>query len=779
MRPWQFWIDVGGTFTDCLALTPAGEIRTHKLLSSGVYKGTVGQGSTRQLIIDPARRGDPVGFFDGYSLSVNGELTTVSAFDHATGALLLSQPLAAAPAVGDPYGLSSHEEAPVTGVRWLMQVRLADPIDGVDIRLGTTKGTNALLERRGARTAFVTTAGFRDVLRIGNQTRPKLFDLNIRRHAELYDRVVEIDERIASDGAVLRPIDEAPVRKRLAELKAHGIDSLAVCLMNGYRNDRHERVVERIARELGFTQVSCGVTRLQKLAPRANTTVVDAYLTPVIRAYLDGIRGRVRGGSLKLMTSAGGLVDAEHFIGKDSILSGPAGGVIGFSHVAQQAGFHGAIGFDMGGTSTDVSRFDGQHERRYEMEIADPETGAGVRIVAPMLAIETVAAGGGSICWFDGQKLVVGPQSAGASPGPACYGAGGPLCVTDLNVYLGKVLPEHFAFSLDREAVEQRLSELIAEVEAASGHRYAPEELAAGLTAIANANMAAAIKKTSIARGYDTRDYVLVSFGGAGAQHACAIARDLGIGKVLQHPYAGVLSAYGIGMADVKKFAARDVSQPYDVEHLNALEPLFLEMEETLKQEVAGEGVATADILPPVRMLELRYAGQDAPITVSRPADGDFLREFAERHRQLFGFTFDRPVEIYAARVEVTGSVAKPTFPDRPIDKQRRPSPNKQTRTFFDGRWQETGVFQRDALLPGDVLSGPAIVVESTSTVVVAPGWECEVTQRDDLLLTDRAGAPGRVELSSEADPITLELFNNSFAAIAEQMGVVLQKTSL
>ena len=779
MKSWQFWIDVGGTFTDCLAVSPEGTIHTHKLLSSARYKGNVGVGSSPTTIIDPLRSADPAEFFVGYTFRLAEQETVVRGFDAATGTLELATPLSVAPDVGQPYELVSPEEAPVAGIRWLLGKRLSDPIGQVNVRLGTTKGTNALLERQGARTAFVTTAGLGDVLRIGYQTRPKLFQLDIRRHADLYVEVIEVDERMDSSGQVLTPINASVVRQQLLAAQQRGIKSLAVCLMNGYRNDAHEQVIATLARELGFEHVSCGVTQLQKLVTRANTTVVDAYLTPVIQEYLAGIRRKLPEGSLKLMTSAGGLVDVEHFIGKDSILSGPAGGVIGHAYAATEAGFAGAIGFDMGGTSTDVSRFDGQYERRYEMEVTDPESGDGVQIVAPMLSIETVAAGGGSICWFDGQKLMVGPQSAGATPGPACYGAGGPLSVTDLNVFLGKVLPDRFAFPLDRQAVQQRLEELIAEVQAATGQRYTPETLAAGLTDIANANMAAAIKKISIARGYDTRDYVLVSFGGAGAQHACAIARELGIRQVLEHPYAGILSAFGIGMADVKKFAARDVSRPYNMAELDTLDPLFVELESSLIEQVVEEGIAHEQIQPPVRSLDLRYAGQDNTITIDRPDDGDYLQAFATMHRQLFGFTFDRPVEIHAARVEVTGQVAKPHWPVSQVTTSQQVTPTETTRSFFAGQWYDTGVYQRDDLQPGDLLVGPAIVIENTSTVVVEPGWECIVTPRNDLLLTDRAGGSEQSQLGSEVDPIALELFNNRFAAIAEQMGVTLQMTAL
>ncbi len=779
MKHWEFWIDVGGTFTDCLARRPDGTITTHKLLSTGIYKGNVAEGSTPDCIVDPQRCHDPAGFFDGFTLRVGGESAAVKMFEAESGRIVLERSLRTSLSTRMNYELCSAEEAPVTGIRWLMGKRLTEDIGPVIVRLGTTRGTNALLERQGARTGFVTTSGFRDVLRIAYQNRPKLFQLQIRKPADLYEEVVELDERLDKDGRVIKPIDEHQVCAVLTSLRKKGITSLAVCLMNAYRNGVHERVVARIARELGFEHVSVGVTQLQKLVSRGDTTVVDAYLTPIIRAYVAGIRAKIPQGSLKLMTSAGGLVDAEAFVGKDSILSGPAGGVVGQAYVAQQAGLTKAIGFDMGGTSTDVSRFDGRYERRYEMEVNDPESDAGVRIVAPMLAIETVAAGGGSICWFDGQKPVVGPRSAGAEPGPACYGRGGPLCVTDVNLYLGKIIPEHFAFPLDRRAVDRRLQELVDEIQTATGQRYTLEELAAGFTAIANANMAAPIKKISIARGYDVRDYALVSFGGAGAQHACAIARDLGIKRVLQHPYAGILSAFGIGMADVKKFDACDVSRRYSPAQLKALEPLFRKMEEELVRQVYAEGIPHDHIGMAERLLDMRYVGQDATIPIACPHDGDYLREFERQHRQLFGFNFERPLEIHAARVEVTGNTDKPAWPVQMISARRHPQPSSTTRAYFDGQWHEAAVFLRDNLQANDQIMGPAIVVEATSTVVVEPGWDCSVTERNDLILTDRVGAPLRVEVGTEADAITLELFNNRFAAIAEQMGATLEKTAL
>ena len=795
-KPWSFWIDVGGTFTDCLARNPNGVVHTHKLLSTGEYRGLVGAGSNRTRIVDPQRRGDPQGFFDagrddeiGYRLTLRRpdrqgrvqvlDQQAIRQFDAKEGCFWLDRPLAIDPTPDLAYAVTSGESAPLVGIRWLMGKRIGEPIGPVSVRLGTTRGTNALLERQGAPTALVTTAGFGDVLRIGYQNRPRLFDLHIRLPAPLYDVVVEVAERLDAEGRVLVPLEPDAVRERLAPLRATGIRSLAVCLMHAYRNDVHERCIERVARELGFEQISISsrVSPLPRIVPRGDTTVVDAYLTPVIRDYLDAMRAAMPEATLKVMTSAGGLVDADVFVGKDSILSGPAGGVVGCAHAATQAGFARAIGFDMGGTSTDVSRFDGDFERRYEMQFNDADSDAGVRIVAPMLAIETVAAGGGSICRFDGALPRVGPKSAGADPGPACYGHGGPLTVTDVNLFLGKLLPDHFAFPLDRDAVVARLDELIASMQQA-GQVYSREALAEGFNRIANANMAAAIRKISIARGYDPRDYTLVSFGGAGGQHACAVARELGIRTVLLHPHAGVLSAYGIGMADVTRFAARHVGCRYDVDAVRALERVFVEMEAALRSDVLAEDVAPDRIQPPRRRLDLRYTGMAHVITVERGEDDDYLTDFRDRFRRLFGFDRDQPVEIVTARVELTARMPKPTTPRRPVH-ARRPQPIALTRTCFDGADHETPVHERDQLRPGDHFDGPAIITEKIGTIVVEPGWRAEMTALGDVLLTDSAGPARREAVETEVDLMTLELFNNHFASIAEQMGTTLQKTAL
>ncbi len=794
----DFWIDVGGTFTDCVARATDDSLHTHKLLSTGVYQGCLGSGPTRAHFCDPQRTGNPPEFFAGWRMRMFApgqaepvDEAEVAAFDAAGGRFTFNHPLTVQPAAGWRYELRCDDEAPVIGIRWLLGKRLNEPVGPIRVRLGTTRGTNALLERRGAMTALVTTAGFGDILAIGSQQRPHLFDLAIRKPAPLYREVIELDERVSADGGILRALDERDARQRLTEAHARGVEALAVCLLNSYRNAVHEQRVAALAREIGFAHasISTALSPLQRIVWRGETTVINAYLTPVIGRYLASLRAALPEASLKLMTSAGGLVDADSFVAKDSILSGPAAGVVGAAHVARAAGIKRVIGFDMGGTSTDVSRYDGRFEHRHEMELHDRESGGSIRLSAPMLAIETVAAGGGSICDFDGIKPIVGPRSGGADPGPACYGRGGPLCLTDVNLFLGRVTPDMFPFPLDRDAVRRRLNELVTRIHAATNRRYTPYDLAAGYVAIANTHMAAAIKRASVQKGYDPRDHALVSFGGAGGQHACAVARELGITRILCHAHAGVLSAYGIGMADICRFAEFDVGRPLDDAALNAIEPRFTALEADLRQQVERDGVADADIRPARRMLDLRYAGQDTAISIDGPQDGDWRAAFERGHEQLYGFVHaDREVEIHAARLEVAGTTSQGVPASLPtIPASATPAALRRDDAYFAGTHHETPVYDRAALPGGVVITGPAIILEKTGTIVVEPGWQAEHASRGDILLTaqpDRTTAVPRVNRGATApgsncDPITLELFNNRFAAICEQMGATLQRTAL
>jgi len=880
-EPWEFWIDVGGTFTDCIARSPDNTLVTAKVLSSGVTKGRVGSLLGRDRVADEARGQDVSGFWTGYAIRFLDEFGqiihagTVAGSQSGSGVLRVEQLLPESVAEGTRYELTHGDEAPLLAIRTILGLRRDEPLPPVTVKLGTTRGTNALLTRRGARVAFVTTRGFADVLLIGNQDRPRLFDLAIRKPEPLFERVIEIDERIDANGNVLRTPDLAAARTALTAARAAGTESIAICLLHAFANGEHERLVEQVARDVGFTEVSVSsrLSPLIKIVSRGDTTVADAYLNPILRKYVAQVRsglacrrvvpqlgGEARSDSpatfLKLMTSSGGLVDAANFVGKDSILSGPAGGVIGFSRVAQQAGFDKAIGFDMGGTSTDVSRFDGRYE--YEFETVK----AGVRIVAPMLSIETVAAGGGSVCGFDGVKLFVGPQSAGADPGPACYGRGGPLTITDINLFLGRVLPSYFPFALDVAAVERRLTKLCDEIaDSPLGTRYSPVELADGFRQIANANMVRAIRKISVAKGYDPADYVLVSFGGAGAQHACALAEQLGMNRILVHPYSGLLSAYGIGLADVRRFAQRSVLRPLNESNEStgtaSLSQVFEELQSEALAAVRAEGIPHDRIAAPIRSLDLRYKGVEATINVPEPADGDYARAYAERHQQLYGYVHaTRPLEVVAARVEVVGRMTDP--PDDAVTPiARRPEPIAHERAYFSGEFINAPIFHREQLHAGDEISGPAILCEPTSTVVIEAGWEAVIGPRGEIVLSSLNSAPtgrnsiaqgaalgmqsppsskapkGRdwveedesrpvgantsVETSNpglrpglsnpaplgpsaapltetpsqparphewghyeqSADPVLLEIFNNLFASIAEQMGVTLQKTSV
>lgn len=797
---WQFWIDVGGTFTDCIAQRPDGSLIRHKLLSSGVIKGTIGSGSSRDAIVGSSHD-EADDFWNRYQLCLFddagsiAEESVVASWRQADHSLTLSRPLQHQPRIRQCYELTSGEPAPIVAIRHLLGLRLEEAIPPVTVRLGTTRGTNALLTRRGARTAFVTTAGFGDIVKIGDQNRPRLFDLAIKKPESLAEQSVEIDERVSSDGEVLIAPNEEAIRETLSKLRDHGIASLAICLLHGYRFTEHEELIARIAHEVGFAEISLShdVAPLIKLVSRSDTTVVDAYLNPVLRDYVATLREALGDESdLRVLTSAGGLVTAERFSGKDSILSGPAGGVVGFSRVAQAAGFERAIGFDMGGTSTDVSRFDGQYDMEYETEKA------GVRIVAPMMAIETVAAGGGSICWFDGVKLCVGPDSAGANPGPLCYGRGGPLTVTDVNLFLGKLLPKHFPFPLlPPSAIESKLAALRSEMEATTGTKFDVNQLATGFLQVANANMAKAIRSISIAKGYDPSEYVLVAFGGAAPQHACAIADELGIDRILNHPDAGIMSALGAGMADIVRHQATGVYRAYSEVANDELKAMIEELMTATRREVLAEGVPAERITSRIS-LDLRHQGLDAYLTVPRPDDGDYERAFCEQHQRLYGYLHEnRTFELVAVRVETVGRSDATVPKSSSVKPVSRPTATQTTQVTFGGNVQDAVVYRRIDLLPGHVLSGPAIILEDVSTTIVDPGWEAEVMSGGELLLrrpdslrderpspaagtaTSPASGRGGSQLANGGpSPIMLEIFNNHFAGIAEQMGITLRNTS-
>ena len=783
---WDFWIDRGGTFTDIVGRRPDGTLEAHKLLSE------------------------------------NPE---------------------------------AYADAAVQGIRDLLGLEPGEPIPPGKVgavKMGTTVATNALLERKGDRTLLLVTRGFRDALKIGYQARPKIFARQIVKPDMLYERVVEVDERVRADGAVERAPDLAAVRRDLAAAKADGIDAVAIVFMHAYRFPEHEKQVAALAREMGFGQVSVSheVSPLIKLVGRGDTTVVDAYLSPILRRYVQRVadelatgapssspsryslssppplagevdaslarsrasltrygasgggnsaiaeqgsapsltlprkRGREQAAAsgkaadnirLMFMQSSGGLTAASLFQGKDAILSGPAGGVVGMAETGREAGFDRLIGFDMGGTSTDVSHFDGEYERAFETEVA------GVRMRAPMMLIHTVAAGGGSILQYDGSRFRVGPDSAGANPGPKCYRRGGPLAVTDANVMLGKLIPDFFPKifgphqdePLDDAAVKAAFAAMAEQV----GDKT-PEEIADGFVKIAVENMANAIKKISVQRGYDVTRYALNCFGGAGGQHACLVADALGMTRVLIHPFSSLLSAYGMGLADIRATREQAIEQPFGDKALKAIARTGGRLGKDAVAEVAGQGVPKAKVKLIVRA-HIRYAGTDTALIVDSGPLAAMQRAFEKAHKARFGF-IDRNKELVveAVSVEAIGGGAK--FAEK---KQRRstaklPAPTRKTRFFSQGDWHTANVYTRDQLKPGARINGAAIIIEPHQTIVVEPGWQAELTAKNHLVLTRAKKLKRTFAIGTHADPVMLEVFNNLFMSIAEQMGVSLQNTA-
>jgi len=712
---WDFWIDRGGTFTDVIARDPSGGLHARKLLSEnpGAYRDAAVQG------------------------------------------------------IRDHLGLKKGDAIP--------------PHTIGEVRMGTTVATNALLERKGDRTLLVTTKGFRDALRIGYQARPDIFAKEIIKPTELYEAVIEIDERILADGTVETLPDDKAIRAALQEQYDAGFRAVAIAFMHAYRYPAHEQVAARIARDIGFPQVSVSheVSPLIKLVGRGDTTVVDAYLSPILARYVAQVSEELdiarTGARLMFMMSSGGLTAAELFQGKDAILSGPAGGVVGLAETGRSAGFDKVIGFDMGGTSTDVAHFDGEYERAFETEVA------GVRMRAPMMLIHTVAAGGGSILHYDGARFRVGPDSAGANPGPAAYRRGGPLAVTDANVMVGKLIPSYFPAifgskqdePLDVETVRAKFTQLAAEV----GDGRSPEEVADGFVQIAVANMAEAIKKISVQRGYDITRYALNSFGGAGGQHACLVADALGIKTVLLHPFSGLLSAYGMGLAEIRttRTAALDVA--LDAEAKDAIDVLAEKLATEARAEVAGQGLPESDILIHVRA-HIRYAGTDTSIAVAAGTRAAMQEAFQAAHKARFGFMDEtKGLVVEAVEVEAIGGGAR--FEEATESEQSGdPSVAERSRFYSRGQWHDAAVVKREAIKPGQSVAGPAIIIESNQTVVVEEGWTAKLTAKDHLVVSRTKELVQQAAIGTEADPVMLEIFNNLFMSIAEQMGVTLQNTA-
>jgi 5-oxoprolinase (ATP-hydrolysing) len=712
---WQFWIDRGGTFTDVVARAPDGQLRAHKLLSE-----------------NPER----------------------------------------------------YDDAAVQGIRDLLGINQATPIpaDRIEvIKMGTTVATNALLERKGEPTVLVISKGFKDALRIAYQNRPDIFAREIVLPELLYRDVIEVDERVTAAGDVVAAPEATQIKSDLQDAYDKGFRSAAIVFMHGYRYPDHEAQVAALARDVGFTQVSTSfdVSPLMKLVSRGDTTVVDAYLSPILRRYVDRVAAAVGDTRLMFMQSNGGLIDAELFQGKDSILSGPAGGVVGMARTAMDAGFDKVIGFDMGGTSTDVSHFDGTYERAFDTQVA------GVRMRAPMMRIHTVAAGGGSILFFDGARMRVGPDSAGADPGPACYRRGGPLTVTDCNVMLGKIQARHFPHvfgpnadePLDVGEVYAQFGELADQISGATGKRHTTEQVAEGFLKVAIENMASAIKQISVQRGYDVTEYTLNCFGGAGGQHACLVADALGMERVFIHTHAGVLSAYGMGLADIRTLRERSVEMALSDNIENSLTEILRPLEEETREEILSQGVA-AENIKVLRQIHIRYEGTDTALAVAFADRNKMTDAFETNHKQRFGFVMpDHGFVVEAVSVEAIGETEASI--EEKIPTLNTPVAAIDTiQITTDGEALPAPVFDRNGLATGTTIDGPAVIVEANATTMIEPGWRAEITPYGHLVLSRHIPRPKRVALGTDADPVMLEIFNNLFMSIAEQMGAVLANTA-
>ncbi len=714
-KAWDFWIDRGGTFTDVIGRDPKGALHARKLLSES-----------------PA-----------------------------------------------------YKDAAVQGIRDLLRLAADAPIpEGAIgfVKMGTTVATNALLQRAGERVALLATRGFRDALEIGYQARPKIFAKEIVKPSQLYAEVVEIDERMLADGTVEKALDETAVREALTDLRGRGFEALAIVFMHAWAYPEHERLVARIARSLGFAQVSVSheCSALIKLVGRGDTTVVDAYLSPILSRYRDRVARALEiertGARLMFMMSSGDLTSAHLFAGKDAILSGPAGGVVAMARTAESAGFDRVIGFDMGGTSTDVAHYDGAFERAFETEVA------GVRMRAPMMSIHTVAAGGGSILSFDGARFRVGPESAGADPGPCAYRRGGPLTVTDANLMTGKLMPEFFPRifgpwrnqPLDADAVRSAFEQLAERI----GDGRSPEAIADGFLSIATAKMAEAIKKISVARGYDVTRYALNCFGGAGGQHACDVADELAIETVMIHPLSSLLSAYGMGLAEIGALRGQGIEGPLDEETCARLRQTAEALGADAAREVAAQGVEAGEITTKLSA-RLRYAGSDTALEVAFADAARMRREFERAHKGRFGFV-DKGKQIVFESVHAEAHGGGARFAERAGAVPEAPLtvPRQRARIFSHGGWRDANVYLREDLALGARIGGPALIIEPHQTIVVETGWRAEITPKNHVVMKRVEAAPRRVAAGTKVDPVRLEIFNNLFMSIAEQMGVTLQNTA-
>jgi 5-oxoprolinase (ATP-hydrolysing) len=765
---WKIWIDTGGTFTDCLALSPKLERKHLKILSSGLLRLKI----TRRPSANAFTLQFPFSFLNdflsGFQLTSEGKTSKIINVDAGSSTVWTARNFEN---LHSAYvEITSHEEVPVFATRILTETGLKEPFPSIDLKLGSTKGTNALLERKGSRTALILTKGFKDLLLIGNQQRPELFALRVVKTLPLYHTVYEIDERIDSAGEIEKILSVGEINRVCEKLKEKKIQTVAIALINSYRNPKHEMQLAARLKKSGIRFVSCSNDQSDqiKILPRAQTAVVNAYLSPLIEGYIDKIKEGLQTSRFRIMSSAGSLLHASRFKPKDSLLSGPAGGVIGALRKARLSGIDRIVTFDMGGTSTDVSLCDGNPEYYFECSVGDQ------KILSPSIAIETIAAGGGSICVYDGDRFTVGPHSAGASPGPACYGKGGPLTLTDMNLFLGRLDAETFSIPINLEHAEKKIEILLHEYKKGKPAKIRSEDILEACLDIANERMAEAIRKVSIQRGFDVRNYALLCFGGAGGQHACALSSMLGIHEIIAPLEAGLLSAYGIGHADIERIKEKLLLAPLQ-EVAPILDSIIAKLFELGRSELIGEGYNRQSINIRMSLLFLRLKGQETSLEIAYEKGANIETRFKEKYIRVYGHWLqDSEVEIESIRVIVSvhqqaDSASSSHF------RYYKPRAVRRKRIFSAGFWIDCPVYVWENLKPGARFDGPSLVISNNSTFFVEQGWRFMQDRHDNARIRKRREAAKHDVRAKEAK---LELYTNRFAAIAQDMGALLQRTS-
>jgi len=776
---WKIWIDTGGTFTDCLAFNPKGELKRIKILSSSALRGKILEVIGERHLKVSTRWPVDQDIFKGYELRLPGQShlkLLVNSYDPLSKTIELSQFPSGIELEKQDFEINAGEEAPILAARIATQTPLLDKLPPIEMRLGSTRGTNALLERKGAKTVLLVTQGFRDLLTIDTQQRPYIFALNIQKPAPLYSEVIEVKERMDASGKVLVSLTEDEIHRILQVLSAYEAETVAIALMHGYLNNTHEQQLAQAIRKAGFQYVSCSAELAPaiKILPRAKTALINAYLSPVVGDYLAAVRNCLPDSSLKVMTSAGGLVDAALYQPKDSLLSGPAGGVVGAASICRlarytQADIRKILAFDMGGTSTDVSRYDGAYDYRFETQVGD------IQLYSPTLAIETVAAGGGSCCYFDGHKLSVGPESAGASPGPACYGFGGPLTLTDVNLLLGRISKVRFGIPITLEKARHQLQKLKEEMEGASGKTYTDEETLTGLLTIANEKMTDAIRKISVRKGYDPGEYALLAFGGAGGQHGCKLAEILNIEQVIIPYDAGLLSAYGMGQAPVERITQKQILRPLE-EVASELNTVKVTLQNQALNALQQEGYDEDQTQVNFVKLMLRFAGQESSLEIDYAPGENIYQAFRKAYTQLYGHWLeDQPVEVESMRLSASTIVAAPK---RIVDdlKQYLPNASASQPCWVNDHWEDVPVYLWEEMEAGAQVRGPALVVSDNCTITVDPGWSFLLDHYNNAILNHRREA--HQQQTNQPEAVQLELFTNRFTAIAQEMGALLERTS-